>query len=289
MTDSFGTLIKGSWNFFAAHIKPIFIGSIIFGLLMFGLQKILETQAANSMANHFGDMEKMEEYAERIEQGDEEAFQEMMMKMGMMDEGELDEEAMEDMAMDLMKGMLPMFGLAFFGMLILSLVSSIFYIVLAIEGSQDFIKSMKRIPRFLLPMLGVWIWSFIRSFAWIPVLGWIIAIFVGPRLVMSSVILVKEGKGVTDSVKLSYQRSRGYWGKIVGNSIVAAVLVMLVMFVLSIALGFFGVVSITAAAIVAMILQSMMTAYGAIFVVRLSNTIMANPLQPVATNKKPLS
>ena len=79
MIDPLGTLLKESWNFFTSHIKPILIGAVVLGVLTFGAQKLLETKAIGSIEDRFGSLEKIEEFSERIEQGDEEAFQEMMM------------------------------------------------------------------------------------------------------------------------------------------------------------------------------------------------------------------
>jgi hypothetical protein len=283
MTESIGTLLSGSWKFFLLHLQTILIASAVLGCLMFGVQKILEVKATGSMEERFGDLDHIEELAERIEAGDPDAFQEMMMQMGMMgDEGEVDEAAVAAASADVMGKMMPIFALVFFSIFVLTMIGSIFFIVLAVEGSTDFMTTLRRVPGLILPMFGVWIWGFLRSFAWIPVLGVIFAIIIGPRLIMSSVILVKEKKGVRESVKLSYKRSRGYWRKIVGNCVVAILVSLLAMLVLSIGVGFSAQVSGALAGLIGAILQGMVTAYGTIFIVRLSNTILNNPLAVVA-------
>ncbi len=285
MTETVGTLLKGSWSYFTAHAKPILIAAVVFGVLMFGMQVVFESKTNRSMEQRFGDIDQMEDLAERIEDGDEEAFQEMMMQLGIMgDSGDIDEETARKAASDLIGNMLPMFSVFLLVMMVITIIATTFYTVLAIEGSQDFMVTLRRVPALILPMLGVWIWSFIRSFAWIPIIGVIFAIVLGPRLVMSSVILIKEQKGVFESVSLSYSRSRGYWGKIVGNCIVGSLAVMLAVFVLSILVELVGTVSVTGAAILAAALQSAATAYGTIFIVRLTNTICANPMQ-IASKK----
>jgi hypothetical protein len=199
--------------------------------------------------------------------------------------GEMDEEAMGIIAKDMMGNMLPAFGLFFLSMMLLSLLSSTFYIVLAVDGSQDAMASLRRLPGLILPMFGVWVWSFLRSFAWIPVVGVLCAIVIGPRLALSSVILVKEKQGVRESVRSSYTRTRGYWGKIVGNCIVASVLVMAVMMFLSIGIALIGTGSALAAAIVGAILQSAMTAYVMIFLVKLTTTISDHPIVTTTVKK----
>ena len=282
MTESIGTLLSGSWKTFTTFKNPIFIASAVFGLVLFGMQYALAEKTIGSMEKQFGNIQQMQELTERIEAGDQEAFQEMMMKMGMVgDDGEINEEALEDAATGLIGKTLPMFGLFFLTMMVLTLISSTFYFVLAIEGSQDFMATLSKVPSLIFPMLGVGIWSFLRSFAWIPVLGIIPAIIIGPRLIMSSVILVQEKKGVFECVSLSYARSKGYWGKIVGNSIVSALVVMLAMIVISIGVGAVSMVSEMGGAIAGAIFQSATTAYATIFIVKLSNTISANPFAVV--------
>jgi len=282
MTESLGTLLSGSWKTFTAYKKPILTASVVFGLVLFGLQAVLAEKTVGSMEKQFGNIQQMQELTERIEAGDQEAFQEMMMKMGMVgDDGEINEEALEDAATGLIGKTLPMFGLFFVTMMVLTLISSTFYFVLAIEGSQDFMATLRKVPSLIFPMLGVWIWSFLRSFAWIPVLGIIPAIIIGPRLIMSSVILVQEKKGVFECVSLSYARSKGYWGKIVGNSIVSALVVMIAMLLISVGVGFIAASSEMGGAIAGAILQSATTAYATIFIVKLSNTISANPFAVV--------
>lgn len=284
MTESLGTLLQGSWSYCKSVKKPIIIASLIFGMLLFGMQSVLSQKTNERMERSFGDIDKMQELVENIEAGDEEAFQEMMMQMGMIDDGgEIDPDAFEDLALDMMGGTLPLFGAFFIGMMLLTLVSSAFFLILAVEGSTSVMSTMRKVPSLIFPLLGVWIWSFLRSFAWIPFIGIVPAIIIGPRLIMSSVILVQEQKGIMESVSLSYERSRGYWGKIAGNCIVSALVVMVVVMVLSIAIGIIGTTSMAAAGIIGAALQCASTAFATVFIVRLSNTIMSNPVAVVVS------
>lgn len=281
MTDSVGTLLKGSWSYFTSHFKAFLVGAIVFGGLMFAAESFLEVSATDSLENRFGDMDKIEELSERIEAGDEEAFQEMMMQLGVMgDEGQMDEQAMEAMAMGMMTGLMPAFGMFFVVMMLLTLVGSIYYMVLAIEG-QGVSATLGRIPGLILPMLGVWIWTFLRSFAWIPVIGIIPAIIIGPRLMFGSVILIKEKTGVFASVRESHSRTRGYWGKIVGNMILMGVCLWICMLALLLGLGALTMVHMALASVASTLVSQFVTAYGSIFTVKLADTIFANPLAVV--------
>lgn len=276
MTTPVGALLVQSWNYFTAHVRQVVIGAVIFGALLLGAETMFETQVTGTLENTVGDLDRIEELSERIEGGDEEAFQEMLNQLGVMgSEGQLDEGAMENMALGMIKSTLPAFSMFFIVMGILTLIMSTYYTVLAIEGKSAKV-TFGRIPGLLLPMLGVWVWTFLRSFAWIPVVGFIIAIIIGPRLALSSVILVKEGSGVFESVKKSYAATRGYWGKIVGNMIVMTFVLVLVTIALVYVTSHFHFLGWIIVALLGAILQQAGTAYASIFHVQLSETILKN-------------
>ena len=287
MTESVGMLLQSSFAVFKAKLTPILIGAVVFGLLMYGAQTMFQTSSMNAVGgNPAVNMERMEELAKRAEGGDMKAMEELMKEAGIMAEGmgidienmpaDADMDAMgEAMAKDMFVKILPQFGVFFLISLIVSLLASAYYLVLAVGQASTAQSAFRSSAPLLLPLLGVWLWSFIRSFAWIPVIGIIFAIVLGPRFVLSCVILVKEKKGVLESVSLSYARSRGYWGKIFGNCFVAALCAWLVMVVVGVVAAMLGK---EAGLVLTTIVGYGITAYGTIFVVKLSETIMANPL-----------
>lgn len=75
-----------------------------------------------------------------------------------------------------------------------------------------------------LPFLRLQIWVYLRTFAWMPFVGSIIALVLGPRFIASQVIFVRGKKGALDSAQESFARTAGYWGKITGNLFVAGIL-----------------------------------------------------------------
>lgn len=274
MPETIGALLGGSWAFFTKNIKTIFIGSVVFGLLLGGSQFALQQSTMGALENNFGNTDKLMDLTKRMEAGDSAALEEYLAEMEAMGgEGE--------MAAQMMAGvftsMLPGIGLAVIVSLIITLVSSGYYMVIAIEGHQSAGPAFGRALSLALPLLGVWLWAFIRSFAWIPIIGFIPALILGPRLLFSSVILVNEKKGVMESVKLSLGRSKGYWLKIVGNFIVMAICIMLVSMVAGFGLAFVGAASPIANVVLSGIVGQLTSAFGAIFMVRLATTVMQNP------------
>jgi hypothetical protein len=85
----------------------------------------------------------------------------------------------------------------------------------------------RSLPR-VIPFLGLILWVIIRSFAWIPIVGAIIALFRIPRFVLAPVIMLAEEKGVLESASESYRRSKGHSGKIFGNIFVVGIVLGIV-------------------------------------------------------------
>lgn len=283
MTDSLGTLLGASFTAFQKKFTPIAVGAVLLAVLMLGAQTSMQKKALHVMENNphmdsMMDLEKLEDLAKRAEDGDEAALAELMDgmgAMGMMDEdGNFNEEAMEEVGKSIMLSMAPTFGSFFLVSFLLSLIGSVYFLVVAVQAKVTVGSAFSATPKLLLPMLGVWLWSFLRSFAWIPVIGIIFAIVIGPRLVLAPVILIKEKKGVLESVRSSYERSKGYWGKVIGNSIVAGICTALAIIVAGIITG---LLPQSVSIITSLILGYLGTAYGTIFIVKLSETILKNP------------
>jgi hypothetical protein len=74
--------------------------------------------------------------------------------------------------------------------------------------------------------------------------GIVAAVFFGPRMMGAFVLLVRDRKGIGESVSVSIRRTQGYWGKLFGNSLLFAlcmiVIAFAVMFVVAIVAGIVG-------------------------------------------------
>jgi len=281
MTESLGTLFSGSNQFFKTHINPILIGALVFGIIIGSMQYVLERKMMHSVQNHMGEIEQMEDLVERMEAGDPTAFEEMMNEMGVSEDGtaEVNTAKSAQIAEGFIKGVMPTFAVFFVIMILVSMTSSVYFLLLVIRNAQSAGSVFSEIQGYIFPMIGLWIWMFLRSFVWIPLLGFVIAIFIGPRLALAPVILLRENKGVLESTRQSYTMSRGYWGKITGNLLVMALCVWVVMMIALVAAGaitaFVPVLGMT----IMSVLQYVSMAYGTIFTVRLSDTILQNPLK----------
>jgi hypothetical protein len=121
------------------------------------------------------------------------------------------------------------------------------------------------------------LWAMLRSFIWIPLIGLIPAIILGPRFIAAPLIHLMEGKGITASVSDSYSRTKGYWAKIVGNVIVIAVVTMIAAFIVSMPLSMaFSAMSVVGGVMQQIVSQAAMACM-TVFTVRLSHTILQHP------------
>lgn len=117
----------------------------------------------------------------------------------------------------------------------------------------------------LLPLFGVHLWAHFRSFGWLLILSYMFAklglrfkdmnnellsgalaimtigcalagiicsIVFSPRFIAAPLLYLREKKGIRESVESSLRRTKGYWGKIVGNSLLLLLCVLPVSFVI---------------------------------------------------------
>ncbi len=279
-----GQLLSETTTYCKTHWKSLLLGAVIFGVLM-GIASIaLGVQASREVQMGLGqmgiDLEQMEQLGERMEAGDEAALAELEALMRDRFDGMSDDQIAREMmgpSMAMIGRMLPAIGLGVVINFLLMFFAHAYYALVAVEG-QDMGNTMKRAKKELLPLTGVSIWSFLRTFAWIPVIGIIPAVILGPRFIAAPLIYLTEGKGVTASVSESYRRTQGYWSKIVGNMIVAILIMIVASIVLGMIAGIAFIMLPGAVAVANQVISQALFACMTVFVVRLSRTILQHPI-----------
>lgn len=278
-----GGLLSETFAYCKAHWQPLAVGVVIFGVVMGVISSSLAVTAGGAMMkgmNEMGlDTERMQQLAERMEQGDEAAMDELEQLLAGEFDGMTDDQIAGRMGgpvAGMMATMVPAIGLSLVITWILSLLAFAYYAIVAVEG-KDVNGTLSRVKSVFFSLFLVNLWTMLRSFIWIPILGLIPAIILGPRFVAAPLIHLTEGKGVTASVSESYRRTRGYWAKIAGNVIVAGLVAMVVTIVVDIALGLVLMASPPAMLIAKQIVSQAVAAYMAVFTVRLSHTILKHP------------
>ncbi len=278
-----GQLLSESWSFCTTYWKPILITAAVCGTIASFVGSGVSNRAGSNvggMMQQMGvDVKKIEELSARMQAGDQTAGQEMEALINARFGDMTDEQAAKIATVGggMFAAMAPYIALSVLVMLLLGVASSAFFLLLGLNPTQDTMAIARRVPALFFPLLGVLMWTFLRSFLWIPILGIIPAIIFGPRFYLAPVLLVQEKMGVLQSARESYSRTKGYWGKIVGNAIVAMLCVVLASIVLSIAVGILAIMLPLFASWVSSIVGYMFSAFLMIFMVKLSVTILANP------------
>lgn len=278
-----GLLLSESFAYCTAHWQTLLLGIVVFGvlngLITLGLgAKALQT--VNTGMESMGiDTDRMAELGERMEAGDEAALGELEALMNAQFGNMSDDDIAKKMVgpgMAMAKSLVPAIGLSILISILIGFLSNAYFALVAVEG-KDIAGTMNRIPKVILPLFGVALWSFLRTFAWIPFIGIIPLIILGPRFVAAPLIYLTEGKGVMGSVSSSYARTRGYWGKIIGNVIVAAIIVYVAIIVVNIVLGMLLLSMIPVMVVVKQVVMAALPAFLTVFAMRLARTVLANP------------
>lgn len=142
--------------------------------------------------------------------------------------------------------------------LVLGMFGALFTLVVAVERKRRFSEIFTRTPRLFFPAFGLFIWMLIRTYVWVPLVllpltivfpspvllfGLVIAAVIlgvvfGPRFALAPVFLVQQGGGVRASAQKSFEASAGFWWKIVGNLIVASILIGLLTILYGVVVSF---------------------------------------------------
>jgi MFS family permease len=331
MVLSFGQLIDVTMSFLRQHRVAMLVGAFFFSVLLLLAQAVVwhvEEEVRNTMIpGYTQDMQRhksrIDGLQQRVRRGEMAARTALEREIHAMQE--LREQALDDLAPGALPPFIVLAGIVGYLMIVLlGLASSAYYLLHAARGERHVWPTVAAVPLFILPMLGVSIWSVLRSYAWVPVVaivflpfspllstvlmitGMVLMILTVPRLAFAPVILAREEKGVMESVRLSIKRSRGYWWKIVSNFVLFAVLIWVTGALLFVVLG---MIIATLGGMVAMVMNlpgivaftviewgvlgvvlfvgNFLTGVAIVFQVQLADTVMRHPRHAPLPAPKP--
>ena len=205
--------------------------------------------------------------------------------------------------------------------IVIQMLQNMYALVIAVDRTNNVKAGIRKTLQYLWRLLLGGVWIMLRSFAWVSFLGLpffimaamgndgmmligglfvlagvICAICFLPLLSFTNIIQLKDGTRVRESAELSLKRTKGYWGKIVGNNLLMGLSVGLLTIALFAVLGLLGfmlfsmvesmepvlvlIIAIPLALIVgiaAMIYFFAITLFAQVYMVELYETIKANP------------
>lgn len=273
-----GSLLSDTYTFCQKNWKPLVLGAVVFGTIM----GVLQINMRRTMMERAGVMmqgvglsaQDMQDLADRASQGDAVAAQKLA-ELGTANVGNM----MTNQIGGMWNTLLPAFGISFIVSLLVGILSATYFILLALRGTQGTDAVIAGVPTYILPMVGLWIWSFLRSFAWLPFIGILFAIYYAPRFVAAPVYLIDQKKGITESVRLSIAATEYYWGKIAGNMIVFGLIWVVISLICGLVLSAIFGGSFFTPWFMAMINQ-IFAGSGAVFAMGIAKTVIHNPLRP---------
>lgn len=245
---SFGELINASWMQFRASTQTILTGAVVFAIIIGILQVPSISDRAHGTVSSLG-------------------------------------------------GLLSLLAM------VATLVSYVFYLFIATKKKMEtgalFGEALKRTVSFI----GLSIWIMIRTFTWIAIvgifaagiggatqnyplllvglvltiIGMICTIIMGPRFALAPALWAMENTGVYASANRSYDATRGYWAKIFGNVILISIIFAVVIGILGAILSPLALISATLLSVVIGFVSQCYQAFFSIFLVQLTQTILAHP------------
>lgn len=274
-----GQLLSETTQYIKAHWQPLALGAVVLGIVLGLMQMYLGAATAVTIEQNLDqfniDVERMEELSGRIEAGDEAALDELEALLeGSV--GGMNQDQMRAAGLGMFRSLMPAIGLSVIVSMLLGFLAHAYYSLIAVEG-KDLSATLGRTGKVLLPLAGVSLWAFIRSFAWIPVIGIIPAIILGPRFIAAPLIYLTEGKGIMASVSDSYRRTRGYWPKIAGNMIVAVLIFIVAAMITNTVLGIALMAFEPVLFVLNQIVGQLFVAFTTVFAIRLAHTILQHP------------
>ena len=276
-----GTLINDAIKFTQTHLVVLVVGAVVFGFLTQGVGWWMAGSAGMGMGKDLGawqnQMESVGKQMEALQQkaangGLDEASQKQMEELGK----QMAEQSMQGASMmgGVFLSMLPAIGLALLLTIVISLFAKSYFLVVAVKGMSDPATALQATVMWLLPLVGLWIWLALRTFIWIPFIGLIIAIILGPRFILAPLYLLEHNKGAMESARMSYSKTKGYWGKIFGNALLFGIVTMVCAGILS--KIFVGVLGLMAGGFLAAVISEFAGAMLVVFSMQLARTVMEN-------------
>lgn len=292
-SHSFFQLLRQSWTYYKSHGREILLAAAVAALLASFIQGITGQKISVIVPDFAKDLETQFPGVGEIDYNDPASFPEYLnainehvetLQMNDDKESEAQIEAYRRGFFSVLFVIGPMLLLVFFAVSIIVTTLNLYYFLLALlppqsNGTQRMHQALSAIPKNILPFIGLMIWMFLRSFAWVPFIGPIIALFIGPRMIAAPVIFFTQKKGILESVRKSFAVTQNAWLYVFLYILGMAIAIGLVAFGVSLILAIIDAISVSyyVSLFLDTLLQYLSLAYVVIFTVYLSQMLLQHP------------
>lgn len=224
-------ILTEAFDLVKQQLMPLLIGAVVFSAITALIAGGFAIGAAGMGLSRFE--QRMEEYQQRLEAANQ--------RLAAGDSAALDELALPDIEAEAVaSGLVSALPTIMGGVIILVIVSIIaraYVTTVLIRRPTDAVQAFKLFQTDVIPLVLLWLWLVVRSFVWIPVIGWIYSLVVIPRFVAAPIFVLEQKKGITQSTRLSMDATTGAWLRVVLPCLAAAIITMIISGILGGLLG----------------------------------------------------
>lgn len=268
----FSKILSDALELVKQLLSPLAIGAVIFGLLtvVVGGSVMAGTVGMGGIGRFEGQVQEFQQKMDALNQ-----------RMAAGDPSAMDDFELPDAELGAMQATMWSFLPAILGgavvMIIISIVSRAYMTIVLVKKIDDPMAAVQGFGKHLIPLVLLWLWLVLRSFVWIPFIGWVIGIVLIPRFVASPIYLLEHNKGVTESVRESMRVTTGAWLRIVLPCLTAAILAGIASAILG---GFLGNSGMILGAVLA-VANELLSAYVMATGIVVARDVIAHPTAKV--------
>jgi hypothetical protein len=204
-------------------LLPILVGAIVVAVLTTIVNSIIVGPMMGRMMTPGIDLARMQKIGNMGGTDAQQALNEMMAATGSRSPDEMAAKMAGAVGGAVFGGLL--FGIvAMVVGMILHAIGSAYYTIVYLRSHKDAGAAFADLGANLVPLLSVWIVSFIRSLIWIPFIGIIFGILWLPRMVFAPYIVLTEKCGVMDAINRSFAWTQNKWVAVVVPLLVAGLI-----------------------------------------------------------------
>jgi hypothetical protein len=301
MLSEFFSILGRSWSTFRAALRYLIVMALVLSVFyVLGVSTLSQSLEydAETIVRSFGiDQKRFTELSQKMEEGDQEATLELMQEVNAVAERyehmtpEEQEAYVEEQVILAFEKLAPRYFLYGFMVLLLAIAGMTYSLLTYIQDHGHVLDIFRHSIALFLPMVGLSIWVWLRSFAWVSIVGLfpglelflplgiaisaVALLILMPLLLISPVLLVQEGS-IHKAVSTSLQRSKGHWAKLALYTVLTLLLVCVVHAVVGMGLSILEPYSNTAAVFSSGVLQQLSIAFVGAYLLQLSTWLPAN-------------